>query len=226
MKWQLPNEFPFIKSTLPPDWLTNCRVCSGFWVFVCLCPFLLSALLAWLTKTWTFYLKLIWLVYVRACVCMHECTYFDICYSVAGCTCTAVSKRHFFLIPRQVSNICVCLGRCVQRKQEFNFKSRFNTNKNDIFLLSSWHFITVISLTWGPLERESRQWPKRNKQCRLRILWVRNKAYLIGILCIVWQWVFPEAVSDTSINIFLFLQFRIISVPGVFVSNYFCHFSF
>lgn len=134
---------------------------------------------------------------------MYECTYFELCCNVAGCVCTVMWKRDFFLILRQLNEMSVRLGRGVQCKQEFNFRSRFNTNKNDIFLFSSWHFITVISLTWGPLERESREWPKRNKQSILRILWARNKAYLI-MYCLTMS-VFPEAVSNTGIiNIFLF----------------------
>lgn len=100
-----------------------------------------------------------------------------------------------------------CLGRCEKHKQELNFKSRRNANKNDIYLFSSWHFIAVISLTWGPLGRESREWPTGNEWRRLHILVSHvNKAYLIGILCIcLTMSLFPEELCDTCfINIFLF----------------------
>lgn len=205
MKWLL-NESPFIISTQSQDKVTVEGV-----VCVCLCVYALFAVTTvdFTDKKLSFSVRLICLVYVRVCPCIHMCMFFFFLFSVyvriccmCTYTCNVMSERHW---DRSEGSVCVCvhMTKCVQRKQELNFKSRFNTNKNDIFLFSSWYFITVISLTWGPLQRESREWSIGNKQRKLHILWVAEiKLSNWDLMYCLSMSHFPVAASDTSVFCF------------------------
>lgn len=126
-------------------------VCGGVVVvFVCVSlPFSLSPTLSTKpTKRRTIYLRLICSVYVRTWVyqfgCMPEC----ICVYMHS----RVREGFLFNIEIGQIDLCecvcarvyVCLGRCTLCKQALNIKSCRNTNKNDIFLFSSWHFISYF----------------------------------------------------------------------------------
>lgn len=95
--------------------------------------------------------------------CMPEC----ICVHMHS------HVKEGFLVHTEVGQIELlvrtCVRRCWQSKQALNIKSCCSTNKNGIFLFSSWHFSTVISLTWGPRERESREGATVSTLVRLQL---------------------------------------------------------
>lgn len=140
------------------------KVCVLLLVCLCVCVSALSLsprLLTKLTKRQTIYLWLICSAYVRTWVYqlgrMPEC----ICVYMHG------RVRGGFLLNIEIGQIdlCVCLGWCMLCKQALNIESCCNTNKNDIFLFSSCHFIgyffdlgaTGERIQWGAIREQVKE---------------------------------------------------------------------
>lgn len=156
--------------------MTSTHTCFKIYVelfvcFLCICRLLTSLLTV--KKISIFFQINLLSVCVRTCV--RAWTYRIRCMPECICVHMHSHVKEGFLVHTEVGQmellVCTCVRRCWQSKQALNIKSWCNTNKNDIFLFSSWHFSTVISLTWGPRERESREGATLSTLVRLH-LWV------------------------------------------------------
>jgi len=112
VKWQqLPNEFPFITSSLSQDQLAVELVLCVMCLCVGLSPFCCHR--CWLSwQKAGHFTSAAQINLVGVCVCMHECSYFDICQSVSVCTCAVMSKERF-LFNTETGQRDLCVRACV-----------------------------------------------------------------------------------------------------------------